>query len=163
MGVQLSWQSTCPASRGSSVRTRLPPPLWAHSSAGQSTRLISVRSMVRVHLSPPPEREKIWANAVPTLLRKDTGAKCGAFDCLQSNGQNYIERPKGFALEDAKTSEDLQLHSKQKSIIGNNKTSTKGKEKFSYQLIKLIWLIKAKDVKSNFKALENANKLVEQK
>ena len=26
MGVQLSWQSTCPASRGSSVRTRLPPP-----------------------------------------------------------------------------------------------------------------------------------------
>ena len=53
MGVQLSWQSTCPASRGSSVRTRLPPPLWAHSSAGQSTRLISVRSMVRVHLSPP--------------------------------------------------------------------------------------------------------------
>ena len=31
--------------------------IWAHSSAGQSTRLISVRSMVRVHLSPPPERE----------------------------------------------------------------------------------------------------------
>ena len=66
-------------------------------------------------------------------------------------------------LSDDKETEDLQLHSKQKSIIGNNKTSTKGKEKFSYQLIKLIWLIKAKDVKSNFKALENANKLVEQK
>ena len=26
---------------------------WAHSSAGQSARLISVRSVVRVHLSPP--------------------------------------------------------------------------------------------------------------
>ena len=99
MGVQLSWESTCFASRGSSVRSRLSPPrdsdlnqtqrgkpstpqvikestrsklevtcgrgktqqrekwqrikIWAYSSAGQSVRLISGRSMVRVHLSPP--------------------------------------------------------------------------------------------------------------
>ena len=68
MGVQLSWESTCFASRGSSVRSRLSPPRdkgtesskgnplrekWAYSSAGQSVRLISGRSMVRVHLSPP--------------------------------------------------------------------------------------------------------------
>ena len=69
MGVQLSWESTCFASRGSSVRSRSSPPLpkgrgnkserhteittWAHSSGGQSARLISVRSVVRVHLSPP--------------------------------------------------------------------------------------------------------------
>ena len=63
-GVQLSWESTCFASRGSSVRSRLSPPMgemnranldltWAYSSAGQSVRLISGRSMVRVHLSPP--------------------------------------------------------------------------------------------------------------
>ena len=61
MGVQLSWESTCFASRGSSVRSRSSPPaerqrhmfIRAHSSGGQSARLISVRSVVRVHLSPP--------------------------------------------------------------------------------------------------------------
>jgi hypothetical protein len=61
-------ESTCLASRGSAVRTRSSPPnrpnarqqggrpestARAHSSAGESARLISVRSVVRVHLSPP--------------------------------------------------------------------------------------------------------------
>ena len=35
------------------VRFPSPAPKWAYSSAGQSARLISVRSMVRVHLGPP--------------------------------------------------------------------------------------------------------------
>ena len=35
------------------------------------------------------------------------------------------------------------------------------KEIFILVKIKLIWLIKAKDVKSNFKALEKCDKLVE--
>ena len=68
MGVQLSWESTCLARRGSGVRSSSSPPKvrdkelndkpksfskWAHSSGGQSARLISVRSVVRVHLCPP--------------------------------------------------------------------------------------------------------------
>ena len=58
MGVQLSWESTCPASRGSRVRIPSSPPQtgkarWAHSSGGQSARLISARSVVRIYLSPP--------------------------------------------------------------------------------------------------------------
>ena len=62
-GTQLSWESTCLASRGSRVRISSSPSgkktsgrrkrLRAYSSAGQSARLISVRSMVRVHLDPP--------------------------------------------------------------------------------------------------------------
>ena len=55
--------------------------------------------------------------------------------------------------------EDLQLHSKKKSIIGNNKTSTKGKE--IHISCKANLVNKAKDVKSNFKALEMRNELVE--
>ena len=69
MGVQLSWESTCPASRGSWVRFPSSPPkakderdtpklTWAHSSGGQSARLISARSVVRVHLSPPTHRKQ---------------------------------------------------------------------------------------------------------
>ena len=42
----------------------------------------------------------------------------------------------------------------------SNKTSTKGKRNFHISKVKLIWLI-AKDVKSNFKALEAAIKLAE--
>ena len=39
-------------------RTRYTEELtWAHSSGGQSARLISARSVVRVHLSPPKFRE----------------------------------------------------------------------------------------------------------
>ena len=76
MGVQLSWQSTCFASRMSSVRDRLPPPFfaeqkmprriyvsakagtqskftWACSSVGQSASLIRTRSLVRFQVRPP--------------------------------------------------------------------------------------------------------------
>ena len=98
MGVQLSWESTCPASRGSWVRTPSSPPIFPQgrlpfhfslftlhfsqeerngegserkgsmmeesepmsktvcSSGGQSARLISARSMVRVHPDRPAER-----------------------------------------------------------------------------------------------------------
>ena len=53
-GDQLNWQSACFASRRSSVRSRHPPPiLWVCSSVGQSTRLISVGSLVRVQPDPP--------------------------------------------------------------------------------------------------------------
>ena len=60
MGVQLSWESTCLASRGSAVRSRSSPPnnvkcvlIQKHSSAGQSTTLIRWGSVVRVHLLLP--------------------------------------------------------------------------------------------------------------
>ena len=63
MGVQLSWESTCLASRGSAVRSRSSPPnnvkcilIQKHSSVGQSTTLIRWGSVVRVHLLLPKHR-----------------------------------------------------------------------------------------------------------
>ena len=48
-----------------------------------------------------------------------------------------------------------------KFFIGNNKDEYERQKKFIL-VVKLIWLIKQKDVKSNFKALGNAKtKLVE--
>ena len=53
-GVQLSWLEHLPCKQGVNGSNPFISTIkWAHSSAGQSTRLISVRSMVRVHLSPP--------------------------------------------------------------------------------------------------------------
>ncbi len=53
-GVQLSWLEHLPCKQGVNGSNPFISTIkWAHSSVGQSTRLISVRSMVRVHLSPP--------------------------------------------------------------------------------------------------------------
>ena len=57
-GVQLSWLEHLPCKQGVNGSNPFISTIkWAHSSAGQSTRLISVRSMVRVHLSPPTKQQ----------------------------------------------------------------------------------------------------------
>ena len=144
MGVQLSWQSTCPASRGSSVRTRLPPPIWAHSSAGQSTRLISVRSMVRVHLSPPKSRK----GRVCEKWRKPLG--CIATKQLKSPFEPTKPSLEGSARNEQKAATVVGGEKKINNCIAKQskflferiKTSTKGKKRnFHISKEKLIWLI----------------------
>ena len=86
--------------------------------------------MVRVHLSPPPERE--------------TAAHC--------------ER-KNLSVDRSKKINNCIANSKKFFIVETIKTSTKGKE--IHISCKANLVNKAKDVKSNFKALEMRNKLVE--
>ena len=102
--------------------------------------------MVRVHLSPPPEREMgKHAQLIPTLLRRKTG--CENEEHLvaeQPNGYSFIEHTGGFAKANTEKINNCIANS-MFLFLGNKDEYERQREIFILVNVKLIWLMR-KDV-----------------